>query len=41
VAENDEIRMTRICHRHGVPGEADIRAEISLVGNAMHERSKK
>jgi len=33
--------MTRICHRHGVPGETDIAAEISLVGNAMYGRSQK
>ena len=33
--------MTRICDRHGVPGEADVAAEISLVGNVMHGRSKK
>jgi len=33
--------VTGLCHRHGVPGEADVAAEISLVGNVMHGRSKK
>jgi len=32
--------VTRICDRRGVPGEADIGAEISLVGNAMHGGQK-